>query len=49
MFDGKYVTSDVDEVYLKRLDNIRNDAAKKSKKNRLAKEKNPLADLHNDA
>ena len=49
VFDGVYVTSDVDEVYLKRLDNLRNDAAKKLKKNGLAKEKNLLADLHKDA
>jgi amidophosphoribosyltransferase len=49
VFDGEYVTSDVDEVYLKRLDNVRNDAAKKSKKNGLAKEKNLVADLHKDA
>jgi amidophosphoribosyltransferase len=49
VFDGEYVTSDVDEVYLKRLDNVRNDAAKKSMKNGLAKEKNLVADLHKDA
>jgi amidophosphoribosyltransferase len=32
VFNGEYVTGDVDEVYLKRLENIRSDAAKKGKK-----------------
>ncbi|PCJ28705.1 MAG: amidophosphoribosyltransferase [SAR86 cluster bacterium] len=32
VFNGEYITGDVDEVYLKRLENIRSDAAKKSKK-----------------
>jgi hypothetical protein len=40
----------VDDLYLKRLENIRSDAAKKSKKKQSdKKEKNLVADLHNDA
>lgn len=50
VFDGKYITGDVDEVYLKRLESVRNDAAKKSrKKGGHAKGKNLVADMHNDA
>jgi amidophosphoribosyltransferase len=50
VFDGKYITGDVDEVYLKRLENTRNDAAKKaSKKNGNSKEQQVAADLHIDA
>ena len=48
VFDGKYITGDVDEVYLKRLENIRNDAAKQSKKNGSAKHHNLISDLHSD-
>lgn len=32
VFDGKYITGDVDEVYLKRLENTRSDSAKMAKK-----------------
>ena len=50
VFDGKYVTGDVDEVYLKRLEFLRNDAAKKSnKKGNHSKDKNQVTDIHNDA
>lgn len=50
VFDGDYVTGDVDEVYLKRLENIRSDAAKKSrKKNGQSKQQNLVADFHNDS
>ena len=31
VFNGEYVTGDVDEIYLKRLENLRNDAAKAKK------------------
>jgi len=49
VFNGEYITGDVDEVYLKRLENIRNDSAKKTKKKgKSSKEKNSFADLHND-
>ena len=48
VFDGEYITGDVDEMYLKRLENIRNDAAKKSKKNGSAKHHNLVSDLHSD-
>lgn len=31
VFNGEYITGDVDEIYLKRLENLRNDAAKAKK------------------
>ncbi len=42
-FNGDYVTGDVDQAYLDRLENIRNDAAK-SKRD---KQDNSIIDLHN--
>lgn len=49
VFDGKYITGDVDEVYLKRLENTRNDAAKSArKKHNHAVEQNLAKDLHVD-
>ena len=48
VFDGEYITGDVDEMYLKRLENIRNDAAKKSKKNSSTKNHKLVSDLHSD-
>ena len=48
VFDGEYITGDVDEMYLKRLENIRNDAAKQSKKNGSAKHHNLVSGLHSD-
>ncbi|MEX2129943.1 MAG: amidophosphoribosyltransferase, partial [Pseudohongiellaceae bacterium] len=50
VFDGKYITGDVDEVYLKRLEYARNDVAKQLQKKSLSsKQQNLFADLHNDA
>lgn len=50
VFDGKYITGDVDEVYLKRLENTRNDAAKAAKKKHAqSKQQNLAEDLHVDA
>jgi hypothetical protein len=44
------VTAGVDEIYLKRLENTRNDSAKKSrKKNGQSKQQNLVADFHNDS
>ena len=50
VFDGEYITGDVDEVYLKRLELVRNDAAKLAKKNKkkFARQQNLVADIHND-
>ena len=48
VFDGEYITGDVDEMYLKRLENIRSDAAKKSKKNSSTKNHKLVSDLHSD-
>ncbi|MCH7817645.1 MAG: amidophosphoribosyltransferase, partial [Proteobacteria bacterium] len=51
VFDGVYITGDVDEVYLKRLENVRSDSAKlaRKKKGRHARGQNLISDLHNDA
>lgn len=46
VFNGEYVTGDVDEIYLKRLENTRSDAAKKRKKGvSVGKENNLIADM----
>ena len=50
VFDGEYITGDVDEMYLRRLENVRNDAAKKAKKkHNHTREYNLVTDLHTDA
>ncbi|MBL4571972.1 MAG: amidophosphoribosyltransferase [Gammaproteobacteria bacterium] len=36
VFNGEYVTGDVDEIYLRRLDNLRSDAAKAKKASKKA-------------
>ena len=36
VFNGEYVTGDVDEIYLKRIENLRNDAAKAKKVSKKA-------------
>ncbi|MBL4572056.1 MAG: hypothetical protein JKY86_03160, partial [Gammaproteobacteria bacterium] len=36
VFNGEYVTGDVDEIYLKRLENSRSDAAKAKKASKKA-------------
>ena len=50
VFDGDYITGDVDEVYLKRLETIRSDAAKaaRKKKKSMARQQNLVADLQSD-
>ena len=46
VFDGKYITSDVDEIYLRRLESTRNDAAKQSRiKAARLHEQNLVADV----
>ncbi len=51
VFDGKYVTGDVDEMYLKRLEMSRNDAAKRNKNGGegISKQQNLVTDLSGDA
>lgn len=44
VFDGKYITGDVDEKYLKALENSRKDAAKKGNKKKNAKMRKAAAD-----
>ena len=49
VFDGKYVTGDVDEIYLKRLEMARNDAAKNGgKKNSDDRQQNLVSNLQSD-
>jgi amidophosphoribosyltransferase len=49
VFNGEYITGDVDEVYLRRLEVIRSDAAKKFNKQSSNTEGHSLvSDLHND-
>ena len=50
VFNGEYITSDVDEMYLKRLELVRNDAAKSARNNKkkVAKQQNLVADLQSD-
>lgn len=49
VFDGYYITGDVDEIYLKRLENLRSEVARiNQSKNGSDKENNMYADLHND-
>ncbi|HHC71824.1 MAG TPA: amidophosphoribosyltransferase [Thiotrichales bacterium] len=50
VFDGKYVTGDVDEGYLAALEAARNDGAKQQRERRLVGEEDPeagLIDIHN--
>ncbi len=50
VFNGEYITRDVDEMYLKRLELVRNDAAKSARNNKkkVAKQQNLVADLQSD-
>ncbi len=46
VFDGSYITSDVDEIYLRRLESTRNDAAKQARaKAARLHEQNLVADV----
>ena len=51
VFNGEYVTGDVDEMYLRRLELSRNDAAKRGKNggDGTSKQQNLVADLSSDA
>ena len=49
VFNGEYVTGDVDEVYLKRLESLRNDSAKALKKgNSHSRKQSLISDLHTE-
>ncbi|MFN3165387.1 MAG: amidophosphoribosyltransferase, partial [Pseudohongiellaceae bacterium] len=50
VFNGEYVTGDVDEIYLRRLEISRSDAAKRSKNGQetASKQHNLVADLSSD-
>lgn len=47
VFDGKYVTGDIDAAYLKRLEDRRNDSAKR-KKSKEALSDDDIIDLYNE-
>jgi len=47
VFDGDYITGDIDHEFLERLEALRNDA-NKSQKNREVLADNGILDLHND-
>ncbi len=47
VFDGDYITGDIDHEFLQRLEALRNDA-NKSQKNREVLADNGILDLHND-
>ena len=47
VFTGEYVTGDIDEDYLKHLEELRNDTAKKTKDNDDAADSAMVMDLHN--
>jgi len=47
VFTGDYITGDVDEKYLQRLEQERNDATRSGQQNQKPKE-NGIIDLHND-
>ena len=47
VFDGRYVTGDVDQVYLDRVDALRNDAAR-SERQQAAREEGAVLGLHNE-
>ncbi len=51
VFDGNYITGDVDEMYLKRLELVRNDAAKSARKKNgnSNRQSNLVVDLQSDA
>ncbi|MEC8357862.1 MAG: amidophosphoribosyltransferase [Pseudomonadota bacterium] len=49
VFNGEYITGDVDEMYLKRLELARNDSAKLAKnKKSVARQQNLVSDLQSD-
>ncbi len=47
VFDGKYVTGDITDIYLQRLEALRNDSNKSQRDTELMSNQVPL-DLHND-
>ena len=47
VFNGKYITGDVDEAYLARLDALRRDEAREAAQAGVP-EDNGIIDLHND-
>ncbi len=49
VFTGEYVTGDVDDAYLERLDAARNDCAKSDSDNKLEPDDSAVVGLHNDS
>jgi len=48
VFDGKYVTGDIDQAYLDRVESLRNDEAQSQSRSRF-QEEGAVVGLHNDA
>ena len=49
VFDGHYITGDVDEQYLNRLDSQRNNSARESDSSELEKETSQVIGIHNNS
>jgi amidophosphoribosyltransferase len=49
VFNGEYITGDVDQVYLDKLEATRNDSAKNKSGKKAGKAEDTLIGLHNDA
>lgn len=48
VFDGNYITGDVDDAYLQRIDQARNDSAKLKPANANGQRKTQVLGLHNN-
>jgi amidophosphoribosyltransferase len=48
VFDGRYVTKDIDDEYLHRLDEARSDSAKTAQTQKLEQSNNAMIGIHND-
>lgn len=49
VFNGKYITGDVNQLYLDHLDQLRNDSAKAKKAARINLEQNQVIGIHNNS
>ena len=49
VFDGHYITGDVDQKYLKRLDSQRNNSVKEGSSPELNKEDSQVIGIHNNS
>lgn len=49
VFNGKYVTGDIDQAYLQHIDDVRNDNSKESQRNAAESDDGVIVGLHNQA